>query len=38
MTQLIRDEINLQHYMLGDSSLKVMMPGDLITREQGFMQ
>jgi hypothetical protein len=31
-SELIRNEINMSHYMLTESSLKVMMPGDLITK------
>jgi hypothetical protein len=32
MQTTIGSQINLSHYMLGESTLKVMMPGDLITR------
>lgn len=32
MTLPIQSTIDLNHYMLGESTLKIMMPGDLITK------
>ena len=38
MQERIIDRIDTRHYMIDDETLNLVIPGDLITAQEGFMR
>lgn len=37
-TQRIVSQIDLSHYMIDEEAINLVVPGDMITHEEGFMK